>query len=87
MVCLLIGWIFIANLGVGLFNLLPLGPVDGGRMFLLASLALFKNNEKKAKRLWLIVSFFTLGLIAISILPWFYNLFAPLLMPLLSLFG
>lgn len=84
---LLIGWIFIANLGVGLFNLLPLGPVDGGRMFYLVSLMLFRNNEDKAKRLWLIVSFFTLALIAVSILPWFFNLFSPLLIPITSLFG
>ena len=26
-------WIFILNLGVGLFNLLPVKPLDGGRMF------------------------------------------------------
>ena len=26
-------WIFILNLGVGLFNLLPIKPLDGGRMF------------------------------------------------------
>lgn len=26
-------WIFIINLGVGLFNLLPIKPLDGGRMF------------------------------------------------------
>jgi len=26
-------WIFILNLGVGAFNLLPIGPLDGGRMW------------------------------------------------------
>jgi len=80
----LIGWIIIANIGVGLFNLLPLGPVDGGRMFLVAAMALFKNNEVKAKKLWFVVSIFCLLLIAISILPWFYNLFSPLFKPLLG---
>lgn len=28
----LIYWLFVLNLGVGLFNLLPIGPIDGGRM-------------------------------------------------------
>ncbi len=28
----LVFWLFALNLGVGLFNLLPLGPLDGGRM-------------------------------------------------------
>ena len=83
----LISWIILANIGVGLFNLLPLGPVDGGRMFFLMSMILFKNNEAKAKRLWLIVSFFCLALIAVSILPWIYNLFSPLFTPIVSLFG
>jgi membrane-associated protease RseP (regulator of RpoE activity) len=26
-------WLFLLNLGVGLFNLVPIGPIDGGRMF------------------------------------------------------
>ena len=26
-------WIYALNLGIGLFNLVPLGPIDGGRMF------------------------------------------------------
>jgi len=29
----LLFWIYLLSLGIGLFNLLPLGPVDGGRMF------------------------------------------------------
>ena len=41
-------WIFFANLFVGLFNLLPLGIVDGGRMFYLTVLH-FTKNEKKSK--------------------------------------
>jgi membrane-associated protease RseP (regulator of RpoE activity) len=28
----LVFWLFLLNLGVGLFNLVPLGPIDGGRM-------------------------------------------------------
>ena len=42
---------WVANLGVGLFNLLPLGIVDGGKMFYLVSLGFFKKEEiaKKSK--------------------------------------
>lgn len=66
---LLFFWLFILNFGVGLFNLLPLGPVDGGRMFLVASLAIFKN-EKKAKKVWMITMYIVLFLIIVNLLPW-----------------
>ena len=36
-VSLLFFWVFAANLGVGLFNLLPMGPLDGGKMFYLVA--------------------------------------------------
>ena len=42
----LVFWVYAISLGVGLFNLLPLGPVDGGRMFYSASLFIFKKQEK-----------------------------------------
>ena len=29
-------WLYLLNLGIGLFNLVPLGPIDGGRMLLVA---------------------------------------------------
>ncbi|MFH1591299.1 MAG: site-2 protease family protein [archaeon] len=31
----LMQWMFLLNLGIGLFNLVPMGPLDGGRMALL----------------------------------------------------
>ena len=40
-------WIFILNLGIGLFNLLPLKPLDGGHM--LETLLCYKLSEKQAK--------------------------------------
>lgn len=43
-------WIFLLSLGVGLANLLPLGPVDGGRMVLLASQKIF--GEESGKKVW-----------------------------------
>jgi len=32
----LLFWLFFLNLGIGLFNLVPIGPVDGGRMLQLS---------------------------------------------------
>lgn len=73
---LLIIWLFIINIGVGLFNLLPLGPLDGGKMFYTAALA-YTKDEKKAKQLWGFISFVCLVLIFISLAPllWKFILF------------
>lgn len=75
---LLFVWLFIISIGVGLFNLLPLGPVDGGKMFLVGMTALIKN-ESKAKKIFLAVTYFLLLLILINLLPWVMKLFAFLL--------
>lgn len=40
-------WVFILNLGIGLFNLLPLKPLDGGHM--LETLLCYKLSENQAK--------------------------------------
>jgi membrane-associated protease RseP (regulator of RpoE activity) len=50
----LLFWLFVLNLGVGLFNLIPLGPIDGGRM-LLTTLQCF-TKERKANVIWKSVS-------------------------------
>ena len=81
---LLIIWLFIINLGIGLFNLLPLGPVDGGRMFLVASLFVFKD-AKKAKKVWSFVSLFCLFLIVLNMLPWLTKLLLFLIKPFIFL--
>ena len=67
-------WLYVANLGVGLFNLLPLGPVDGGKMFYVGALAIFKNR-KTAMKLLSYVSFFLFLLIVINLIPWISKLF------------
>lgn len=82
---LLLFWIFIANVGVGLFNLLPLGPIDGGKMFYVAALAVVKD-EDKAKKLWGFITAVSLMLIFINLLPWFTKLFIFLFKPLMFLF-
>lgn len=69
---LLLLWLFLINVGIGLFNLLPLGPVDGGRMFYTLALVTLKN-ESYAKRALYIVSAFSLALIVINMLPWLYK--------------
>ena len=69
----LFSWVYIISLGVGLFNLLPLGPIDGGRMLNVMLLRFF--NERKAKKIWLYVSFFCLFLIFVNLLPYFFKLF------------
>ena len=71
---MLVFWLFIVNIGIGLFNLLPLGPVDGGKMFYVASLWFFRNNAKKAQWFFGWVTFICLTLILINLLPYFIKL-------------
>ena len=50
-------WLFILNLGIGIFNLIPIGPIDGGRMMQVALHGIFKE-EKKANKVWKSISIF-----------------------------
>ncbi|MDD5178530.1 MAG: site-2 protease family protein [Candidatus Nanoarchaeia archaeon] len=78
---LLLYWLFIASVGVGLFNLLPLGPVDGGKMLYVGVLAI-THKENLSKRIWTIASSLCLLLIIINLLPWLYKLLIFLIKPL-----
>ncbi|MEA3378903.1 MAG: site-2 protease family protein [Nanoarchaeota archaeon] len=69
---LLVFWLFVINIGVGLFNLLPLGIVDGGRMFLTVATAIFQ--KKTALRIFSIITWLCLTLIVINLLPWMIKL-------------
>jgi membrane-associated protease RseP (regulator of RpoE activity) len=62
----LVFWIMLLNLGVGLFNLVPIGPIDGGRMFQVALEKIMQ--QKKAVRIWKAVSYGLLVLVASNIL-------------------
>ena len=73
-------WLFLVSLGIALFNLLPMGPLDGGRMFLTALIFIFKD-EKKAKRVWATIGIFLLGVIIINLLPLLKDLLLFLLSP------
>lgn len=59
----LLFWLFSLNIGIGVFNLLPLGPIDGGRMFLIVC------EKLKIRKFWVWVSLLFTALI-------FINLFA-----------
>jgi membrane-associated protease RseP (regulator of RpoE activity) len=66
----MLGWVFIISLGIGIVNLLPLGPMDGGRMYLLV---LQKYLRKKTARgVWtattLVLVFLLVMLILIPII-------------------
>ncbi|MGV8168899.1 MAG: site-2 protease family protein [Candidatus Nanoarchaeia archaeon] len=61
----MIGWIFIISLGIGIVNLLPLGPMDGGRMYLLMLEKYF--DKKKAHRIWAATSIVLVFLLIILI--------------------
>jgi membrane-associated protease RseP (regulator of RpoE activity) len=62
----LIEWIAILSLGIGLANLLPLGPVDGGRMLLIALID--SNGKDKGTKLWSKISVITLVVLIILVL-------------------
>jgi membrane-associated protease RseP (regulator of RpoE activity) len=84
-ISLLFYWVFTINLAVGMFNMLPLGPVDGGKMFYLAAL-FFIKDENKAKKVWTAVSLFCLALILVGLLPFFLKLLGFVFNPLVNLF-
>ncbi len=45
----LLYWVFVLNIGIGLVNLLPLGPIDGGRMLQIVLNRKLKNQQAAAK--------------------------------------
>ncbi len=53
----LLFWMFLINLGVGAFNLLPIKPLDGGRMW---EILLVKVSRKHGKKAMKILSYITL---------------------------
>ncbi|MDO8556641.1 MAG: site-2 protease family protein [Nanoarchaeota archaeon] len=77
---MLLFWLFIVSLGIGLFNLLPLGPIDGGRMFLVAMQGLIKN-QSYAKRIFMMVTLFCLLLIFINLFPYLWKLLVWIISP------
>lgn len=66
----LLFWLFLINLGVGAFNLLPIGPLDGGRMW---GLVLDRAAPKRGKWVLKVVSYFMVLVILVN----FAMIFAP----------
>ena len=62
-------WLYLLNIGIGLFNLLPLGPLDGGRMIYTALLSKFK--KKTAMNIWKNISIFFLLIVIVNLLAAF----------------
>tara|TARA_Y100000031_G_scaffold147949_1_gene183612 strand:+ start:27784 stop:28845 length:1062 start_codon:yes stop_codon:yes gene_type:complete len=61
----LFSWLIILNLGIGLFNLVPIGPLDGGRMLQLVLHRFF--DEKKGDKIWYYISMFFLIVVLTNI--------------------
>lgn len=67
--------VYMLSLGIGLVNLLPVGPTDGGRMLLLSLKSTIKD-QKKAMRIFTQVSMFFLAILALNIFyPWISKMF------------
>ena len=62
----LLYWLYVLNLGIGLFNLAPMGPLDGGRMLLVGLQQFMK--EEKAVKLWKNIGIFFLVLVLVNIM-------------------
>jgi len=58
-------WLFLLSLGVGLFNLVPVGPIDGGRMLLCALQKI--THDTHANKIWKSVSLLILGILLTNV--------------------
>ena len=63
----LLTWIFLLNFAIGLFNMLPAIPLDGG--YILEGIVEKRTSAKTARRVAIGFSFFVLALIVVSFLP------------------
>ncbi len=69
----LLWWVMIINFLVALFNMLPLGILDGGRFFYLTVEKI--TNKKIAEKAFKFMTKFILGLFLLMMLIWAYRLF------------
>jgi len=67
----LLYWLFLLSLGIGLFNLLPIGPIDGGRMLQVAMQKLFK--QQPGTSVWKFVSMIFLLLVITNVVAGFLH--------------
>jgi membrane-associated protease RseP (regulator of RpoE activity) len=66
-------WLYLLNLGIGLFNLVPLGIVDGGRMLQITLASLFKSKTglQRAQNAWKIISMIFLFIVLFMLISSF----------------
>ena len=57
--------LYVLNLGIGLFNLVPIGPLDGGRMLQVVSQRIF--GKERGDKVWGYIGMFFLILILVNI--------------------
>lgn len=62
-------WIFLLNFGIGLIQLLPAVPLDGG--YILQGVIERASSERTAKRVVRVLSFIVLALILMNFVPYF----------------
>ena len=62
-------WLFVLNIGIGLFNLLPIGPLDGGKMAN-SLIDYVIKNKTNAQKVFMLISYLSLALLL-------FNLFGP----------
>lgn len=67
----LLWWIVIINILVALFNMLPLGMLDGGRFFYLTIWGI-TGSERAGKRAFTIATWFFIGLLALMMVRWLF---------------
>lgn len=60
-------WVYILSLGIGLANLLPIGPVDGGRMLQIASQKT-SGNKKLGNNIWQKITLLTIVILLILLI-------------------
>ncbi|MDP7520727.1 MAG: site-2 protease family protein [Candidatus Pacearchaeota archaeon] len=68
----LLWWIIVINILVALFNMLPLGFLDGGRFFYLTILGITKS-EKIAKKSFAVLTYFILFLFILLMIKWAFS--------------
>tara|TARA_Y100000034_G_C6899699_1_gene415638 strand:- start:1952 stop:3364 length:1413 start_codon:yes stop_codon:yes gene_type:complete len=70
----LLWWIIVINILVALFNMLPLGFLDGGRFFYLTILGI-TGSEKIAKKSFAFLTYFILFLFILLMIKWAISFF------------
>ncbi len=67
----LLYWLFLLSLGIGLFNLLPIGPIDGGRMLQVVLQKVFK--QEAGQKVWRFISIVFLLLVVANVIAGFMH--------------